>query len=170
MSPMEQFLTGIAFAIVGAIAGALASHARFRRIRVLTHRAWELPPDTTSLSRMSSLSTPVTATYSPKPSAEPGPSGQRLYVKIINMSRHDVEVTHVWLATEPEVDLIALDPPLPVRLRAEETHEVWFLLDDPPVDVELERLVRVRLSSGKTVRSRRNRTVPPVGGVARAKG
>jgi hypothetical protein len=170
MSLMELFLTEIASAVVGAIVGMLASHVRFRRVMVRTHRAWELPPDTTSLSRISSHSTSVSATHSPEQSTETGLSGQRLYVKIINMSRHDVEVTHVWLATKPEVDLIALDPPLPIRLRAEETHEVWFPLDDLPVDVELERLVRVRLSSGKTVRSRWNRNVPPVGGVARARG
>lgn len=170
MALMEHFPTEIASAVVGAIVGVLASHARFRRIRVRAHRAWELPPDTTSLSHISSHSTAVSATYSPMQSTETGPSDQRLYVKIINMSRHDVEVTHVWLATKPEVDLIALDPPLPIRLRAEETHEVWFPLNDLPVDVELERLVRVRLSSGKTVRSRRNNAVPPTGGVARAKG
>jgi hypothetical protein len=167
---MEHFLGEIGSAGVGAIVGVLASHARFRRVKVRAHRARPLPPDTTSLSHISSNGTAVSASCSPKQSTESGPSDQRLYVKIINMSRHDVEVTHVWLATKPEVDLIALDPPLPARLRAEETHEVWFPLEGLPVDVELERLVRVRLSSGKTVRSRRNNAVPPTGGVARARG
>ena len=170
MTRMEALLVGIASALISAVAGVLASNIWFRRVKVRAHRAWELSSDTTSASSISSLSTPVSGISSPDQLTETGASSQRLYVKIVNMSRHDIEVTHVWLATEPEVDLVALDPPLPVRLRAEETHEVWFLLDGLPSDVELERLVRVQLSSGKTVRSRRNRTVPPVGGVARAKG
>jgi hypothetical protein len=93
-----------------------------------------------------------------------------LHVKIVNRSNHDVEVTHVWLATEPVVDLVSLDSALPVRIRPDETHEVWYPIDDLPQSSRLERLARVRLSSGKTIKSRPNNTVPPLGTVARAQG
>jgi len=89
------------------------------------------------------------------------------FVKVINRSRtRDIEITHVWFDADPPVHLTLPDRPLPTRLRPRETWEGWIeaaaLADIPDV----ERSGRVRLSSGKLVKSRRNENLPPTGYVA----
>jgi hypothetical protein len=56
--------------------------------------------------------------------------------------------------------------PLPARLRLDEEYETWVPVAAVPEVPNVERLGRVRLSNGKVVKSRRNKTVPSVGAVA----
>jgi hypothetical protein len=48
----------------------------------------------------------------------------------------------------------------------DEEYETWVAVAAVPNVSNVERLGRVRLSNGKVVKSRRNKTVPPVGNVA----
>ena len=146
----------IASATVGGIAGSLTTYLRLRRGRVWAHRTRALSSD----------GAPVSGTPDSDQNATPPIGSQGLYVKIVNLSGHDVEATHVWLATTPEVDVIALDSNLPVRIRPDETHEVRLPLTGRSDGLGLEGLVRVRLSSGKIVQSHPNTTAPPFGAVA----
>jgi hypothetical protein len=92
---------------------------------------------------------------------------EQLFVKVTNLSTaREVEVTNIWFDTTPQIDLLNPDCPLPARLRLDETFETWKPLAELPDRPDLERLVRVRLSNGKTVRSRLNRDVRPIGHVA----
>jgi hypothetical protein len=94
---------------------------------------------------------------------------------VTNLSRdRGVEVTHVWFDTEPPVHVLLAERPLPVRLRSDESWETWVeagkLWDRPSVasPSHPETLARVRLSSGKVVKSRPNRHVPSMGFVPEA--
>src|SRR5262249_15352682 len=89
---------------------------------------------------------------------------QQIFVKVVNRSRGDVEITHIWFATTPEVHL--LNKPLPARLRPDETYETWIPADELPQGTDLERLARVRLSTGRTIKSVHHKDVPPYGFVA----
>ena len=109
-----------------------------RKLRVLAHRAVFLPA-----------------------------SAEQLFVKVTNLSTsREVEVTHIWFDTDPTIDLVNSARPLPARLRLDETFETWAPIAALPGGIDLERLVRVRLSNGTTVKSRPNRDVRPVGHVA----
>ena len=89
------------------------------------------------------------------------------FIKVTNLSpQREVEVTHIWFATEPEKHLMNFERPFPVRLRLDETFETWIPVSEVPLGVDLERQVRVALSSGEVFRSRLNEDVPPVGFVA----
>ena len=115
-------------------------HQQRRKVQVLAHRAFFIAA---------------------------GPPGEHLFVKITNLSRdRPVEVTHVWVATDPERDLLNPHRRLPVRLAPDETDETWVAIHELPATADLERLVRVRLSNGKTVKSRPNKDVRPQGYVA----
>jgi hypothetical protein len=149
ISRVSELLVAIVSAVVGAVVGSgvttLAATVRWRRVQVRAHRArWIEPTESTP--------------------------GANLHVKIVNRSGRDVEVTHVWLATDPVRELDLSRFALPARIRPDETHEVWFPIDDVPGDSVLERLAMVRLSTGKTIKSRPNDKVPPFGSVARAQG
>lgn len=113
------------------------SQAR-RRVRVLVHRAVFLPR-----------------------------SPEHFFIKITNLSSgRDVEVTHIWFATAQDVHVLNEARPLPARLRPDETLETWKPVAQVPSRVGVERLVRVRLSTGAVVKSRLNKSIPPVGYVA----
>jgi len=93
-------------------------------------------------------------------------SADQLFMKVVNGPSVDVEITHIWFATQPPVHLLNPHRPLPTRLRPSETFETWVALADV-LNVEgVERLGRVLLSDGKMIYSRLNKTVPPVGFVA----
>jgi hypothetical protein len=79
----------------------------------------------------------------------------------------DLEVTHIWIATSPEVHVIRRDRPLPKRLKPQETWETWIRVDQVPAN-ERDRvfdLTRARLSTGEIVHSRRDEGVPSYGAV-----
>jgi hypothetical protein len=112
-----------------------------RHVRVLVHRAFFLP----------------------------GPPPPWYYfVKVVNRSlRREIEITHIWFDTDPQVDIMNPDRPLPAHLRPDQTFETWKLVSEVPDAAHVERLVRVQLSSGKIVKSRLNKKVRPFGHVAR---
>jgi hypothetical protein len=111
---------------------------RRRHVRVLVHRAIWLPA-----------------------------SPEHYFMKVVNLSpSRDVEITHTWFDTQPPVHIVNPDRPLPARLRLDEEFETWVPVAAIPNVPNVEGLGRVRLSNGKVVKSRRNRTVPPVGTVA----
>jgi len=94
-------------------------------------------------------------------------SAQRLpclFINVTNLSpRREVEITHVWVATEPQVQVLNPSRPLPARLRLDESWETWIELSRlPAVPDELEHLARIRLSNGKVLKSRRG-DPPPAG-------
>jgi hypothetical protein len=89
------------------------------------------------------------------------------FVKVTNLSQsRDIEITHVWFATDPPVHLLLPERPLPARLRPDETWEGWVDAAAVGQASDIERVGRVRLASGKTVKSRRNKDVPPIGYIA----
>jgi hypothetical protein len=99
------------------------------------------------------------------------PASAMLYfIKVTNLSTtRDVEITHIWFATEPHVHFVNPARPLPARLRPEETFETWIdasVLSKTPKTEKPENLCRVRLSRGKTAKSHFNRDVPPFGHIA----
>jgi hypothetical protein len=88
-------------------------------------------------------------------------------VKVTNLSpRREIEITHIWFDTNPRVDILNLVRPLPARLGLDETFETWVPVQAVPDVAHVARLARVRLSTGKVVKSRLNKDVPPVGFVA----
>ena len=114
------------------------SHQWRREVRVLVHRAF----------------------------FQPGPPWY-YFVKVTNLSpRREIEITHIWFDTNPRVDILNLVRPLPARLALDETFETWVPVQAVPDVAHVARLARVRLSTGKVVKSRLNKDVPPVGFVA----
>src|SRR5437762_2466645 len=73
-----------------------------RRVSVLVHRAYFQVPDSPLL----------------------------FFIKVTNLSPHrEIELTHIWFATEPEVYVLNQARPLPARLRLDETFETWMPVD-----------------------------------------
>ena len=92
-----------------------------------------------------------------------------VFLKVVNMTRgRDIEITHVWWETQPQYHVINHERPLPIRLVPLETWETWVpLAEIANIDSkQIYRLGRVRLSSGETLKTKRNRDVPPFGAVA----
>jgi hypothetical protein len=96
-----------------------------------------------------------------------GNSTPYYFLKATNLSdTREIEITHVWFATNPEVHIVDSRRVLPARLKLDQTWEGWApaaLFPDVP---RIERLGRVRLSNDTVVKSRLNRKVPPVGFIA----
>jgi hypothetical protein len=88
------------------------------------------------------------------------------FIKITNLSRRDIEITHVWFATNPPVYVLLAERPLPTRLQPDETWEAWVDAEKLEGISNVERSGRARLANGRTVKSRPNKHVPPVGYVA----
>lgn len=93
-------------------------------------------------------------------------TGQECYfVNATNTTDYEVELTHIWFATEPATHVVQLDRPLPKRLRPQETWETWISIHYLPIEERnnAHSLARARLSTGAIVESRPNDTVPGVG-------
>ena len=89
------------------------------------------------------------------------------FVNVTNTSStRDVEVTHAWFATNPPVHILNSHRPLPVRLQHDEPWETCIEVARLPDVPGMDRLGRVRLSSGDTVHSTANRNLPSQGFVA----
>jgi hypothetical protein len=91
-----------------------------------------------------------------------------VFVNVTNLSRdRDVEVTHVWFETRPEIQVLNSERPLPRRLAPDQTWETWLPLEAVPEKQRSKILTlgRVRLSSGKTLSTVENRKVPRAGHV-----
>jgi TIR domain-containing protein len=99
---------------------------------------------------------------------ESNPAVPVYFINITNLSEErDVEVTHVWFESVPQVFPMWNDRLLPVRLRPDESWETWTRMDElPPVIRENPfELARVRLSTGQVVTSVKNANVPERGRV-----
>jgi hypothetical protein len=87
-----------------------------------------------------------------------------VFINVVNLSNgRDVEVTHVWFDAEPRVDVLLTERPLPARLQSDESWEAWVEAGKLAHVPHPETHARVRLSSGRVVKSRLNKDVPPTG-------
>jgi hypothetical protein len=87
-----------------------------------------------------------------------------LFVNVVNLSHdREIEITHVWFDLEPELYVVLDERPLPKRLRPDESWETWIEAAKLVHEAHPETLARVRLSSGKVIKSRRNANVPSLG-------
>jgi hypothetical protein len=88
-------------------------------------------------------------------------------VKVENHSSDDIEITHIWFDTNPQVHILSHRWPLPARIRPKQTYETWCPITDLPQIAGIEELARVKLSTRrKPLKSKPNRHVPPFGAVA----
>lgn len=89
------------------------------------------------------------------------------FINATNLARDvDIELTHVWIDTNPQVHARNPDRPLPKRLRPHESWETWIPCHKLPPELFEDRfytLARARLSTGQVVASVRNETVPERG-------
>jgi hypothetical protein len=88
------------------------------------------------------------------------------FVNVTNKSKsRDVEITHVWFATDPPVHILNPHTPLDKRLQYDESWETWIEVSKVPADEhDAKLLARVRLSSGgKPVHSKADDDVPAEG-------
>lgn len=97
------------------------------------------------------------------------PKGPECYfINVTNLSlQRDAEVTHVWIESGDQIPVLDRSRPLPRRLRPEETWETWIEVERLPISIREDafKLARVRLSNGRTIKSRRNENVPSAGHV-----
>jgi hypothetical protein len=146
-----------------------------RRVRVLVHQGVFLPP-TIRLTPGPPVTGSAEPYVAPIDTSDPSAasavpealfSGPLYYfVKVTNLGVREVVITHVWVDGNPPVAVLVPQRPLPARLRPDEQWEVPIPAEAVQHIPEPEWQVRVRLSSGQTVKSRLNRDVPPVGFMA----
>jgi hypothetical protein len=91
-----------------------------------------------------------------------GAPPQHYFVSVTNLSaQREVVITHVWF-TGPDLHVTNPDRPLPRRLALDEPWETWAPVHQVGPDGETR--ARVRLSTGKVVKSRKG-SPPPIGSV-----
>jgi hypothetical protein len=90
------------------------------------------------------------------------------FINITNASRdRDIVITHVWIDSDPAVQVH--DPALPLRLQHSAPWSTSVAVEDVPADPDaVPWLARCLLSpDDKIIKSRPNRNVPPSGVVPR---
>ncbi len=95
-----------------------------------------------------------------------GGPDQYYFVNVTNLSKsRDVEITHVWFETDPQVHVMQPKRPLPKRLKPDESWETWIPVTALPIKDEKRvfTLGRVRLSNDVVVKSKKRRHVPSAG-------
>ncbi len=93
-------------------------------------------------------------------------SVQCFFIKIVNATSAEVEVTHVWYENDLEtVDILMA--PLPWRLKPSETYETWVPVAEIPECDNIYQHFRVVVSTGEVFTSQQNVNVRPFGFVAR---
>jgi hypothetical protein len=89
------------------------------------------------------------------------------YLNVTNLSSvKEIEITHLFFINEnKQIPIIQPDRPLPKRLKPDETWETWIRVSQIPSKIvdKPYRKARVRLSTGKVIKSRFNRGVPHFG-------
>ena len=88
------------------------------------------------------------------------------FLTVTNTSRsREIEITHVWLDTNPQVYVMVTERPLPKRLKPDEIWETWIPMQNIPKSSwdAAYHLGRLRLSNGKIIRSRKDKKVPSIG-------
>ena len=94
-----------------------------------------------------------------------------VFVNVVNVGQRPITVTHVWFAAEPPVHVLNEERRLPRQLEPDEPWETWVPLSafaaqlDALSEERLLRSARARLSTGRVLKARPNRDVPPVGAV-----
>jgi hypothetical protein len=94
-----------------------------------------------------------------------------VFVNVVNVGQRPITLTHVWFATEPPVHVVNEERRLPRALGPDEPWETWVPLRAFAAQLEalseerLLRSARVRLSTGRVLKARPNRDVPPIGAV-----
>jgi hypothetical protein len=90
---------------------------------------------------------------------------QHYFLNVANLSQRDVEITHVYFQGKPQISVEQQDRPLPKRLKPDEPWETYIRVSNVSKDINRKpfRKGRLRLSTGKTFKSRRNRNVPESG-------
>lgn len=75
------------------------------------------------------------------------------FVKVVNLSKRDVEITHVWFQGPRPIPINPPQRPLPYRLKQDEPWETFIQEESLPEEVRLNAftLARVGLSTGKNV-------------------
>lgn len=95
------------------------------------------------------------------------PNGPECYfVNVTNVSlQRDVEITHVWMDCNDTVPVFNPLRPLPRRIKPDESWETWIEVNNLPQSVRDNafNLARVRLSNGRTFKSKENKNVPSAG-------
>lgn len=90
------------------------------------------------------------------------------FINVTNLSHdREIEVTHIWFESDPPVHVLNPRRLLPKRLRPDESWETWVEVSQLKhySNHQVYNLGRARLSTGKIVKSRQNRDVPPIGTV-----
>ena len=90
------------------------------------------------------------------------------YLNVTNLSSvKEIEITHLYFIDNDmnQIPIIQPDRPLPKRLKPDETWESWIRVSLVPSNLVNKpyRKARVRLSTGKVIKSRFNRGVPHYG-------
>jgi hypothetical protein len=87
------------------------------------------------------------------------------FINVWNASpEREVTITHVWLATAPEVAVMS--KPLPQRIAPRSQWETFVPVGNVPgalSDEDVFRLARVQLADDSVIRSVKRKDVPPVG-------
>lgn len=92
------------------------------------------------------------------------------FLNVTNVSStKEVEVTHLYFqdTNNRQIPVIQKDRPLPKRLKPDETWETWIRVELIPQSLRTVpfRRARLRLSTGKVIKSRINKNVPQTGEV-----
>jgi hypothetical protein len=92
------------------------------------------------------------------------------FINVANLSKdREVEITHVWFDFSPQISVLQPERPLPKRLKPDESWETWIEVHRMPSEAleseSIYHLARVRLTSGRIIKSRRNLDVPDKGTV-----
>ncbi len=90
------------------------------------------------------------------------------FIKIVNYTKENLEITHVWLKATTDIHVMRSERQLPYRLKPKETWETWIeeTAIPKPLQVNPYNLARVKLSTGNVYSSRKNKNVPREGFVA----
>ena len=84
------------------------------------------------------------------------------FINVVNLSeRRDIEITHVWFDTSPQIPVFQKERPLPKRLKPDEVWETWIEASRlPPHVKDAYGGFRVRLSTGKVLGRRATKMFP----------
>lgn len=90
------------------------------------------------------------------------------FLTVVNLSEaREIEIPHLWLACEPPITASRIDRPLPRRFIPDGAWETWVFADALPAAARAAalHLARLRLSTGRVVKSQPDESVPPEGSV-----
>ncbi len=93
---------------------------------------------------------------------------QYYFINLTNLSENrEIEVTHIWLESEPEVYILNPQRRLSKRLKPDESWETWIEVERIPEPIRNNPydLFRARLTSGEIINSTQNENVPRMGSV-----